>query len=372
MGGISSVRVVDGPVSSKIPTAMKLPADVVERLRRHYEGRPVCVTGGAGFIGGHLVDALLSLGAQISVIDDLSSSSLDHLASLIELEPERVRFVHGSILDDDAMADAADGSRTIFHLAAIGSVPRSIDDPQRSWSVNATGTVRVVEAARRNWCPDGKSPDPAGRERVILAASSAAYGDDPSLPKVETQYPRPLSPYAASKLAGEHILYSWASSYGLSTASVRFFNVFGPRQPADSAYAAVIPAFTKRLLKGEAPVIYGDGKQSRDFTGVTNAVLATLLAGACEKRLTGEVFNIGTGHRVTLIELATMMAELCGVPHLAPEFRTARVGDVPHSLADFSRARDILGYRPVESLREGLEETLAWARRELTGTGRAS
>jgi nucleoside-diphosphate-sugar epimerase len=349
---------------------MKFPADIVTRLRAHYEGRPVCITGGAGFIGGHLMDALLSLGSVISVIDDLSSSSLDHVASLIELEPERVRFVHGSILDDDALTDAVEGTQSIFHLAAIGSVPRSIEDPQRSWSVNATGTVRVMEAARRFWCAGGKSSDP--RQRVVLAASSAAYGDDPSLPKVETQYPRPLSPYAASKLAGEHVLASWSSSYGISAASVRFFNVFGPRQPADSAYAAVIPAFAKRLLGGEAPVIFGDGKQSRDFTSVTNAVLAALLAGSCERKLVGEVFNVGTGHRVNLLELAAMMAELCGVPHLTPVLKPARVGDVPHSLADFSRARDVLGYKPVESLRDGLDDTLAWARREMAGTERGA
>jgi nucleoside-diphosphate-sugar epimerase len=353
------------------PQTMKFPAETVDRLRRHYEGRSVCVTGGAGFIGGHLVDALMSLGADIVVIDDLSSSTLDHLAGVIELEPERIRFVHGSILDDAALADAVEGAQTIFHLAAIGSVPRSIVEPQRSWSVNATGTVRVMETARAEWCKDGKPSEPTNRNRVVFAASSSAYGDDPVLPKVETQYPRPLSPYAASKLAAEHILASWSTSYGISTASTRFFNVFGPRQPADSAYAAVIPAFTRRLLLGEAPVIFGDGKQSRDFTSVTNAVLAQLLAGACERHLKGEVFNVGTGNRIDLLELATLMAELCGVPHLRPEFRPARVGDVPHSLADFSRASEILGYQPVESLRDGLDETLAWARREMAGTGNA-
>src|SRR5262245_13062255 len=211
---------------------MKFPAGTVERLRRHYEGRPVCVTGGAGFIGGHLVDALLSLGAAITVIDDLSNSTLAHLAGLIELEPERVRFVHGSILDDDAMADAAQGSRTVFHLAAVGSVPLSVAQPQRSWSVNATGTIRVLEAARKAW---GRS---TRGERVVFAASSSAYGDDPTLPKIETQTPRALSPYAASKLAGEHALAAWSHSYGISTASLRYFNIFGPRQSADSAYAA--------------------------------------------------------------------------------------------------------------------------------------
>lgn len=341
---------------------MKFPADMVERLRRHYEGRPVCISGGAGFIGGHLVDALLSLGATISVIDDLSSSTLDHIAGLIELEPERVRFVHGSILDDDAVADAVEGARTIFHLAAIGSVPRSVAEPQRSWSVNATGTVRILEAARRIWTP-------ASGGRVVFAASSSAYGNDPALPKVETQLPRPLSPYAASKLAGEHLLASWAHSYGLSTASVRYFNVFGPRQPADSAYAAVIPAFARRLLAGEPPVIYGDGRQSRDFTSVTNAVLATLLAGACERPLAGEVFNVGFGRRTTLLELATLMAERCGVPHLQPELRPARPGDVPHSLADITRAREVLGYTPVASLEDGLDETIAWYKREMASAG---
>lgn len=355
-----------------MPPAMKFPADMVERLRRHYEGRPVCVTGGAGFIGGHLVDALLSVGATITVIDDLSSSTLDHIAGLIELEPERIRFVHGSILDDDAVADAVEGARTIFHLAAIGSVPRSVAEPQRSWSVNATGTVRILEAARRIWAPTLGAPDVGGAgERVVFAASSSAYGDDPAMPKVESQTPRALSPYAASKLAGEHLMSSWSRSYGISTMSLRYFNVFGPRQPADSAYAAVIPSFARRLLAGEPPVIYGDGKQSRDFTSVANAVLATLLAGSSERPLAGEVANVGVGHRTSLVELARLMAERCGVPHIKPEFRAARAGDVPHSLADISRARDLLGYSPIASLEDGLEETIAWYKREMAAAGEA-
>jgi nucleoside-diphosphate-sugar epimerase len=339
----------------------------VGRLRRHYEGRAVCVTGGAGFIGGHLVDALLSLGATIFVIDDLSNSSLAHLSGLIELEPERVCFVHGSVLDDDALAEATEGAATIFHLAAMGSVPRSIAEPQRSWSVNTTGTVRVLEAARRLWGGRGGT----GGERVVLAASSSAYGDDPALPKVETQLPRPLSPYAASKVSAELALQAWARSYAISTVSLRYFNVFGPRQPADSQYAAVIPVFAKRLLAGEAPVVFGDGTQSRDFTSVGNAVLATLLAGAAERALRGEVMNVGTGRRVTLMELASIMAVRCGVPHVQPELAPARRGDVPHSLADFSRARELIGYAPFESLEDGLEETLQWAKREMAGTGGA-
>lgn len=346
---------------------MRFPADIVERLRRHYEGRPVCVTGGAGFIGGHLVDALLSVGARITVLDDLSNSTLSHLAGLIELEPERVRFVHGSVLDDDAIADAVRGARTIFHLAALGSVPRSIEQPQRTWSVNATGTVRILEAARALWRSDRS---PGMGERVVLAASSSAYGDDPAMPKVETQPTRPLSPYAASKIAGEAAMASWAHAYGISTVSLRYFNVFGPRQSADSAYAAVIAAFAKRLLSGEAPVIYGDGKQSRDFTSVTNAVLATLLAGAAERPLRGEVVNIGTGRRTTLLELARLMAEKCGAGHLHPEFAAVRAGDVPHSQADISRARDLLGYSPIMPLEDGLEETITFYRRELATSGK--
>jgi UDP-glucose 4-epimerase len=349
---------------------MKFPAEIVGRLRRHYEGRPVCVTGGAGFIGGHLVDALLSLGAHIAVLDDLSNSSLDHLAGLIEIEADRVRFVHGSVLDDDAVRDATHEARTIFHLAALGSVPRSIEEPQRTWSVNATGTLRILEAARRHWQGKDKPPIGAG-ERVVFAASSSAYGDDPALPKVETAPPRPLSPYAASKLAGEHLLTSWAHSYGISTVSLRYFNIFGPRQSADSAYAAVIPAFAKRLAAGVPPIIHGDGKQSRDFTPVANAVLATLLAGAAERPLRGEVLNVGTGSRTTLLELARTMAELMGRPGIQPEHGPPRAGDVPHSLADIGRARDLIGYSPIQTIHEGLRDTLAWIRGEPAASDRA-
>ena len=163
---------------------------------------------------------------------------------------------------------------------------------------------------------------------------------------------------------------AWAHSFGLSTASLRYFNIFGPRQSADSAYAAVIAAFAKRLLAGEAPIIYGDGSQSRDFTSVTNAVLATLLAGASERPLAGEVFNVGTGRRVTILELARVMADRAGMPHLQPEFAPVRAGDVPHSLADYSQAREILGYEPIASLEDGLEETMAWYKREMAGSGR--
>ncbi|HLP83260.1 MAG TPA: GDP-mannose 4,6-dehydratase [Phycisphaerales bacterium] len=334
---------------------MKLPADKVARLRSFYNGRDVCVTGGAGFIGGHLIDVLLAVGANIAVIDDLSNSSIEHLSSMMELEPERLRFVHGSILDDEALAEAVKGAKTIFHLGALGSVPRSVAEPQRTWSVNATGTVRVLEMARRYQA-----------DRVILAASSSAYGDQLELPKVETQTVRPMSPYALSKLAGEQAMATWSRTYGLSTVSLRYFNIFGPRQSADNAYAAVVAAFAKALLHGEAPKIYGDGQQSRDMTFVANAVLATLLAGLCPSKLMGEVINVGTGQRLTMQELAKKMAHACGMPHLHPTFLPERAGDVKHSLADITVAKQLLGYEPVASLDDGLAETIEWFKRAYT------
>lgn len=348
---------------------MKFPAEIFSRLKNAYDGRRTCVTGGAGFIGGHLVDALHSLGAHVTVIDDLSNSDLEHLAGLIDLEPDRIKIVQGSILDDDALKEAISGGsdgpvRTVFHLAAMGSVPRSLEQPQRTWSVNATGTLRVLEAAR------------AGRaDRVVLASSSSAYGEQagaagrsPGLvAKVETMLPSPLSPYAASKAAAELLCSAWSHSFGLSTIAVRYFNVFGPRQSAGSAYAAVVAAFARTLLAGEPPVIFGDGAQSRDFTYVGNAVLGTLLAGSADRDFRGEVVNIGTGRSATVNELAETMARLLGVPHIQAVHRDARAGDVRESLADISRARQLLGYQPVTDLEEGLAETVEWYRRALAG-----
>lgn len=335
---------------------LRLPQDWVSRLRPRFEGRSVCVTGGAGFIGGHLVDALLSLGATISVVDDLSNSTPDHLGSLIDIEPERVRFVHGSILDDAALLDAFDRADTVFHLAALSSVPRSIAEPERSYAVNAVGTLRVAEIARR-----------AGVKRIIYSASSSAYGAGERLPKIETDVPEPVSPYAASKLAGEHIMLSWARAYGLSTLSLRYFNIFGPRQPADSPYSGVIPVFARKLMVAQSPVIFGDGLQSRDFTYVANAVLANLLGAASDRHFAGEVVNIGAGERTELVQLARQMAETLGVPHVKPVFQPARAGDVRHSLADLSRARELLGYQPIVPMSEGLSSTVQWYREMFAG-----
>jgi nucleoside-diphosphate-sugar epimerase len=333
---------------------LKLPTEVVSRLRPRYQGVRACVTGGAGFIGGHLVDALFGLGATVTVIDDLSNSTTRALADLVDLDPERVRFVHGSILDDAALADAMDECSLVFHLAAVSSVPRSIAEPERSFLVNTIGTVRVAQAATA-----------AGVSRVVYSASSSAYGDPPggaATPKVESQVPMPLSPYAASKLGGEHVMRVWSKCYQLSTVSLRYFNIFGPRQPADSPYSGVIAIFAKKLLAGEAPTIYGDGQQSRDFTYVANAVTANLLAGANPRALEGEVVNVGSGRAVTLLELYQAMAGAAGVPHLAPIHVPQRQGDVRHSLASLEVARELLGYAPIVSFEDGLTATMEWYR----------
>jgi nucleoside-diphosphate-sugar epimerase len=324
-------------------------------MRPFFEGKRFCVTGGAGFIGGHIVDTLFGLGANITVIDDLSCSTAQNVAELIDLDPERVRFMHASILDDDALAHAVEGAHTVFHLAALASVPRSVAEPERNFRVNTIGTMRVAQAARN-----------AGVSRVVYSASSSAYGDpvgpDAARPKPETLIPMPLSPYAAAKLAGEHIMRSWAASYGLSTVSLRYFNIFGPRQAADSPYSGVIAIFCKKLLAGETTMVFGDGQQTRDFTYVTNAVLANLLAAMCPKPLAGEVYNIGAGRAVTLLQLFKLIAERAGMPHAAPIHEPKRTGDVRHSLADIAAATDTLGYRVVTSLEEGLDATVSWYR----------
>ena len=312
----------------------------------------VVICGGGGFIGGHLVEALMALGAEVSVIDDLSNSDAELMGRLIDSAPRnarRLRFVHGSILDPSALGEAMRGAEIVFHLAAMGSVPRSVKEPQRCMAVNLTGSLRVAEAARD-----------IGAARWVFSASSSAYGDEPTLPKVETQLPRPMSPYAASKLAAEYVVRAWAVSSGLPGLSLRYFNVFGPRQPADSAYAAVIASFITKMMAGEAPVVYGDGQQSRDFTPVKNAVYANLLAGSTRREPKGEVINVGCGTRTTLLQLIEKLGEVMGSAPIRPVHQPPRDGDVRDSQADLTRAGEVLGYRPVMGLEEGLAETVAW------------
>lgn len=318
-------------------------------MRAAYAGRRVCVTGGGGFIGGHLAEALLLLGARVTIIDDLSNSTAAHAVGLAEGYPDRARFVYGSILDPKALADAVRDSEFVFHLAAMNSVPRSLEEPERAFEVNAIGTLRVAEASRA-----------VRAARLVYAGSSSAYGDDPVLPKNEAMLPRPLSPYGASKLAGESIVRAWACSYGLASITLRFFNVFGPRQPGDSAYSAVVAAFLSRLHAGQRPIIFGDGSQTRDFTPVANAVHALLLAGSVSLQEIGPVVNIAMGEATSIRELASVLARLAGREQLTPEFRPARRSEVPHSVADISLARRLLGYDPVKSLEEGLSDAASW------------
>lgn len=334
---------------------VSLPADKVDVFRRALKGRSVCVTGGAGFIGGHLSAALLELGATVQIIDDLSNAEADLPAALVDRHPGRCRFVFGSILDPRALSEAVTGCDVVFHLAALGSVPRSIAEPERTMAVNATGTLRVAQACRE-----------AGVRRWVYSASSSAYGDEPLGAGgargacVESMPARPMSPYAVSKLTGEYIARTWAVCYGLPGISLRYFNIFGARQPSDSAYSAVIARFIRKLSDGQRPVVYGDGLQSRDFTPVENAVYANLLAATMTREPRGEVVNIGLGRRTTVLELLSQLAKLTGRADAAPAFEPERTGDIPHSQADITRAREVLGYEPIVGFEEGLSAAVEW------------
>ena len=317
-----------------------------------FRGARVLVTGGAGFIGSHLSEVLNALGASVVVLDDLSGGARENLSSF-----GPVQFVEGSILDRKAVADCTRGCRYVFHQAALGSVPRSVEQPRLYNDVNTTGTLNVLEAARE-----------AGVRRVMFAASSSAYGDN-GVPWVETMPVLPRSPYAATKVAGEALFRAYSASYGLDTASLRYFNIFGPRQNANSAYAAVIAAFAKALRAGTNPLIFGDGEQSRDFTFVYNAVQANLLAARRAEPVGGEVVNVGCGDRVSVNELARLMGEMMKRPDLRPTHHPERAGDLKHSFADLKRARSILGYRPIVDFRTGLEQTVRWYESVLPAAG---
>ncbi len=317
-------------------------ASWLDQHRASYLSVPVCVTGGAGFIGSHLVAALDQLGARVTVIDDLSNGRAENLVQ----RSDRVRLIEGSILDTAAISEATSEARIVFHLAALGSVPASLVTPERFQLTNATGTMLVLNAARS-----------AGVGRVVYSASSSAYGDTPTLPKVETMIPDPRSPYAVTKLAGEHLCRAWAICYGLSTVSLRYFNIFGPRQRPDSQYAAVIPKFATALAQGTAPTIFGDGLQTRDFTHVDNAVHANLLAGSCRRSLQGEMVNIGCAEQFTLLELLDHMNAILATK-ISPTFAPARTGDVRDSRAAVDAAKALIGFEPVIHFVEGLRATL--------------
>jgi nucleoside-diphosphate-sugar epimerase len=305
-------------------------------------GRLALVTGGAGFIGGHLVEGLLAAGWSVRVIDDLSTGSEQNLANAMD----RIEFTRGDIRDGELLKRVTDGVEVVFHQAAMASVPRSVAMPVLTNSINIDGTLLVLETARQS-----------GVRRVVYAASSSAYGDTEVLPKIETLPATPLSPYALQKYAGEVYCRLYFELYGLETVSLRYFNIFGPRQDPNSDYAAVIPCFVTAALEGRAPVIYGDGEQTRDFTYVENAVQANLLAADAE-RAPGGVMNIAAGKRTSLNDLWQSIREIVGADveaqHAAP-----REGDVRDSLADLTRAADLLGYAPDVDLDEGLDRTIA-------------
>ncbi|MDX2198017.1 MAG: SDR family oxidoreductase [Phycisphaerae bacterium] len=306
------------------------------------------VTGGAGFIGSHLVRGILQRGWRVRVLDDLSSG---HRKNLDELG-DKVELVVGDICDAAVCHRAVAGCDYVFHMAAMGSVPRSVDDPMRTHRINDTGTLNILVAAR-----DAKA------RRVVFSASSSAYGDTPTLPKREDMMPRPLSPYAVSKLAGENYCKAFTACYGLQTISLRYFNVFGPRQDPNSQYAAVIPAFISRLLKGERPVIYGDGGQTRDFCYVDNVVNANLLAAEAAS-LNGETVNIACGESISLNAMLRVMNDSLGTK-VEPIYEPVRKGDVRDSLAALDEAKRVIGYVPRVTFEDGLRRSIEWYRANL-------
>ncbi|NOX54135.1 MAG: SDR family oxidoreductase [Planctomycetes bacterium] len=301
------------------------------------------VTGGAGFIGSHLAARLVRDGHEVRVLDNLSTGTLENVESL----GDGVEFIEGDVADPVCVQRAVEGVEVVFHQAALASVPRSVERPLATHLACATGTLVVLDACRR-----------AGVRRLVYAASSSAYGNQPELPKHEGQVPQTLSPYAAAKLAGELYCQAFAECYELETVRLRYFNVFGPRQDPDSPYAAVIPLFVKALLEGRRPVIYGDGTQSRDFTYVNNVVEANLRAAEAGG-VSGRVYNIACGRQITVLELLEEICRRLNVP-CDPEFAPPRPGDVKHSFADITAAQRELGYEVRVDLSEGLDRTVRY------------
>lgn len=304
----------------------------------------VLVTGGAGFIGSHIAAALMAEGARVRVLDDLSTG---HRENIEEIGGD-LDFVQGSVADEQLLNKVLDGVEVVFHEAAIPSVPRSVEAPRQTHIASVDGTFSLLVAAR-----DKKV------RRVVYAASSSAYGDQPTLPKAEQMLPDPLSPYAVAKLVGEYYCQVFTRVYGLETVSLRYFNVFGPRQDPGSQYSGVVSRFISTLLSNERPVIYGDGEQSRDFTYIDNVVSANLKA-ASAKDASGKVINVANGERITLNELLAELKDLTGKQDVTAEYLEPRVGDVRHSLADITLARQFLEYESKVGLREGLQRTIDW------------
>jgi len=302
------------------------------------------VTGGCGFIGSHIVEALAGEGHMVRVFDDLSSGyrrNIEHIAGDVE-------FVEGDIRDTAAIGAATEGMDYVFHEAALVSVFDSVERPADNNAINITGTLNVLEAARRH-----------GVRRVVMASSAAVYGNNPELPKRETMTPEPESPYAIGKIVGEYYFSVYHKLYGLETVTLRYFNVYGPRQDPSSMYSGVISKFTDVLRSGGTPTVFGDGGQTRDFVFVKDVVHANLLAMRSEQAGAGNVFNVGTGSQASLLDLLAVLGELTG-REVEPEFADVRAGDIRHSISAVDKARRVLGYAPQFGLREGLEALLAY------------
>ena len=306
----------------------------------------VLITGISGFIGSSLARGLLAEGATVRGVDNLSTGNL---ANLEEIRSQ-IDFRQDDILDTAAMDAACAGVDYVFHQAAIPSVPKSVVDPVGTNGPNLNGTLTVLEAARK-----------AGVKRLMYAASSAAYGDNPELPKTEVMLPGPISPYAVQKLAGEHYLASYYRVYGLETVALRYFNIFGPRQDPTSQYSGVLARFISQMCKGETPTVFGDGSTSRDFTYIDNVVSANMMVAKTTAPVAGRVFNVATGQRITLLQAYEEIKRITGYAG-SIEFKPEREGDIKHSLADISLAESVFGYRVVASFSEGLEKTIAYYR----------
>ena len=302
------------------------------------------ITGGAGFIGSNLADGLIRQGARVRIVDNFSTGFRENLD---EIKGD-FEFIAGDITDDATVAKVVEDVEVVFHQAALPSVPRSVEDPEETHRVCVDGTFKLLVAARN-----------AGVRRFVYAASSSAYGDQPTLPKVETMRADPLSPYAVAKLTGELYCRAFHNVYGLETISLRYFNVFGPRQNPGSMYSGVISRFIDALMTGETPVIYGDGEQSRDFTYIDNVVDANIKAATASQGL-GESMNVANGDRITLNELLDVLKRIVEKPDVTADFQPSRPGDVRHSQADNGRAIECLGYQELVGLEEGLRRTIDW------------
>ncbi len=307
--------------------------------------RTMLVTGGAGFIGSHIVAALVARGDRVRVLDNLSTG-YEHNLSAVR---SKIEFLHGDLTNGEAVRAAVAGVDCVFHQAALASVPRSVERPLDTHLHCVTGTVSLLDAARR-----------AGVRRMVYAASSSAYGDLPTSSKRESDLPAPISPYGAAKLAAEYYCHAFWSTYGFETVALRYFNVFGPRQDPNSEYSAVIPKFITTLLRGERPTVFGDGLQSRDFTYVENVVHGNLLA-ADAPQVAGRMFNLANGRGISLLDLLATLNRLLGTNE-SPRRLAPRVGDVRESLADITQARLALGYEPQVGFDAGLERSIEYYR----------